>query len=119
MAKAASIPVHERELLRGAQVAAVLGISRTSFYKLKREELLPAPVMIDGVPLWRRRELVDWCDSGCPPLVEWHWEPTMQVRAEDAVRLKVAELTRVRAEIDQLRELLERGERLTMVRTRA
>jgi predicted DNA-binding transcriptional regulator AlpA len=75
MSKPVTIPIHHRELLRGAEVAAVLGIGLSKFHRLKRDELLPSPVVLDGIPMWRRRELIDWVGSGCPCLAEWRWEP--------------------------------------------
>ena len=32
---------------------------------------LPAPVRLGGSRKWRRAEIAEWVDAGCPPLAEW------------------------------------------------
>ena len=50
----------------GAEAAALLGISRAHFYKLRAADKLPPPVRIGGSVRWLRADLTAWLEMGCP-----------------------------------------------------
>lgn len=52
------------ELLTRQQVEKILGIRRSTIYKLMRQGKLPEPIKISpGCVRWRRAELEDWINS--------------------------------------------------------
>ena len=54
--------------------AALLGIGRTTFYKLHLSGRLPLPIRFGRSVRWRRAELSDWLAAGCPPREKWNWK---------------------------------------------
>lgn len=64
-------------LLSATEAGAMLGISRSNFYKLKSEAKVPAPIRLGKRVLWRRKELEAWVAAGCPPRHEWDKMPQM------------------------------------------
>ncbi len=59
-------------LLSAAQAAAMLGISRTSFYGLLSAGRVPAPVFRAGrIVRWDRGELEAFVAAGCPSRDRW------------------------------------------------
>jgi excisionase family DNA binding protein len=58
-------------LLNCEQAAALLNISRTSFWKLHSEGKVPMPVSFGRIVRWRREELIAWVRAGCPCRREW------------------------------------------------
>ena len=63
----------EPELLRTADSAALLGMSEAGFKQLAaRGAVGPRPVRFGArCTRWRRRELADWVDAGCPGREAW------------------------------------------------
>jgi len=58
-------------LLKKSELAAALNLSvRTLCRKLAKGEI-PAPVLVGGLPRWRREEIVDWIAAGCPSRDRW------------------------------------------------
>lgn len=51
--------------------AAICGISRTTWYKLRAAGRVPAPIRLGRRVPWRIDELHDWTTAGCPTLHEW------------------------------------------------
>jgi predicted DNA-binding transcriptional regulator AlpA len=58
-------------LLRVDAAAALLGISRSTFFRLDRKELIPGPVYLGTMRLWSLVELRRWSARGCPPRHVW------------------------------------------------
>ena len=52
--------------------AALLGIGRTTFYKLHTSGKLPLLVRFGAAVRWRTQELVDWHIAGCPQRDKWN-----------------------------------------------
>lgn len=57
------------ELLDAEAAAALVGISRASWDRMRSAGLVPAPVKLNGGTIirWRRSELAKWIADGCPP----------------------------------------------------
>ncbi|NOY42980.1 MAG: helix-turn-helix domain-containing protein [Planctomycetes bacterium] len=53
-------------LLDVRAVAAMLGCSQRHVYRLADAGRLPVPVKLGALIRWRRDELNDWLDDGCP-----------------------------------------------------
>jgi excisionase family DNA binding protein len=56
----------ESPLVDAKEAAGLCRISESMLYKLNAEGRMPAPVRIGSLMRWRRREILDWIDSGCP-----------------------------------------------------
>ncbi len=54
------------ELLDVGDVAALIRCSRRHIYRLSDAGRMPAPVRLGALVRWRRRELIEWLDAGCP-----------------------------------------------------
>lgn len=50
-------------MLRQSQILEVLGVSRTTFYRLRRDTDFPKPVRMLGLLRWRKDEVQAWIDS--------------------------------------------------------
>ena len=54
------------ELLDTEAACRLLGISRSTFDRLRSKGELPPPVVLAGtITRWRRRELIKWIETGC------------------------------------------------------
>lgn len=58
-------------LLNAKEAAELCGISRSKLYELHAAGRVPCPVRLDRAVRWRRRELEDWIEAGCPSRAEW------------------------------------------------
>ena len=59
-------------LLSAAEAAQLLGVSRAHLYSMHSSGRLgPLPVRLGRRILWSRRELTEWCNSGCVSRREW------------------------------------------------
>ena len=61
-------------LLGAKQVGLMLGISRSTVHRLNAEGRLPRPVRLGRAARWRREELAQWVEAGCPPRERWELE---------------------------------------------
>jgi predicted DNA-binding transcriptional regulator AlpA len=104
------LPLHDRLLLRGADVAALLGISPARWVAWHAEYLIPAPVKINGVPRWRTREIADWIAAGCPERADWNWEPTVPIRLDEFVRVLQNKISDAEARLREVNARLAAGE---------
>ena len=68
---APEIGIMDRLLLTGEEAAALLGVSRATFYRAAADGEVPEPVALRGSRRWAREELTDWTRAGCPP--RWRW----------------------------------------------
>lgn len=57
--------------LTAEQAAALIGISRTHFYRLRSAGKLPQPVRLGGAVRWLREELEAWLRAGAPSQERW------------------------------------------------
>jgi len=53
-------------LLSATDAAHAVGVSRSGFWKLHASARLPAPVRLGRRVLWRRSDLKQWVEQGCP-----------------------------------------------------
>jgi excisionase family DNA binding protein len=57
---------HLRELLTAAEAAEVAGVAKRSWWRYVSSGRAPAPVRLGGAVRWRRSELAEWIQAGCP-----------------------------------------------------
>jgi predicted DNA-binding transcriptional regulator AlpA len=58
--------------LDASEAAALIGIARSTFWKLHASGRTPAPLRMSGrVVRWRRAELAAWVAAGCPAREKW------------------------------------------------
>jgi prophage regulatory protein len=55
-----------RELLTAAEAAEVAGVAKRSWWRYVSSGKAPAPVRLGGAVRWRRSELAEWIQAGCP-----------------------------------------------------
>lgn len=55
-------------LLNASEVAALLGVSSRSVYRLSDAGKMPRPLKIGGSVRWDRRPVERWIADGCPPV---------------------------------------------------
>jgi len=58
-------------LVTATEAARLLGVSRTTFYRLHSSGRVPLPVNLGRSVRWRSRELDAWVQAGCPARVKW------------------------------------------------
>ena len=57
---------HLRELLTASESAEMAGVAKRSWWRYVSSGKAPAPVRLGGAVRWRRSELAEWIQSGCP-----------------------------------------------------
>jgi excisionase family DNA binding protein len=57
---------HLRELLTAKEAAEVAGVAKRSWWRYVSSGKAPAPVRLGGAVRWRRSELAEWIQAGCP-----------------------------------------------------
>lgn len=58
-------PVFVAEMVPAAAAAAVVGVSRRSWWRFVSEGRAPQPIRLGRCVRWRLAELRDWIRSGC------------------------------------------------------
>jgi excisionase family DNA binding protein len=53
-------------LLNVSDIAAILGCSARTVYRLADAGCMPAPHRIGSLVRWRRQEIDEWMAAGCP-----------------------------------------------------
>jgi excisionase family DNA binding protein len=53
-------------LLDVQEVAALINCSARHVYRLSDSGRMPPPVRLGSLVRWRRQQLLDWLDAGCP-----------------------------------------------------
>lgn len=96
----ATKPLHLADrLMVGADSAArLLGIGRSVFYLLRKENRLPKPVRFNDRDFWRPDELRAWTVAGCPDVEHWMWRPVLLRTVEEALAQEGPRLNRLRQE---------------------
>ncbi len=56
----------ESPLVDAKEAARLCSISESMLYKLNAAGKIPAPVRIGSLLRWKRRELLEWIEAGCP-----------------------------------------------------
>jgi predicted DNA-binding transcriptional regulator AlpA len=72
-------------LIPDTVAAALAGVSRSHWQRLRVQGRLPASVKLGRKVLWRRAEVVSWIDAGCPDGRTW-----AAIQAAAGRRLKVS-----------------------------
>jgi predicted DNA-binding transcriptional regulator AlpA len=68
-----SPPDHEANsaLITANSLAKLLGVSTRSVWRGEAAGLLPSPVRIGAIVRWRRSEVLEWIEAGCPERKLW------------------------------------------------
>lgn len=62
----------DEKLLMGVRdLAAELGISRSTVYKWDELRLIPEKIKLGGKVFWKKVEISAWVDAGCPGRGAW------------------------------------------------
>lgn len=61
-------------LLTEADMADLLSVTRGVVRRLDAGGKLPSPIRLGNFTRWRRTEIQDWVDAGCPSREGWHWK---------------------------------------------
>ncbi|MCA9093137.1 MAG: helix-turn-helix domain-containing protein [Planctomycetaceae bacterium] len=70
----------EPSLLPASEVARLLSLSIRTLWRLDSAGKLPSAIQVGHSKRWRRNELDDWMNSGCPPRSQWRWEEIRRLR---------------------------------------
>lgn len=62
----------EKALLQDMDLAALLGVNKSTIWSWFNSGRIPAPVKIGGITRWRRQEIDRWITAGCPPREKWN-----------------------------------------------
>lgn len=65
----------ESVLLTTVEAAALVGVKVRTWYTWDQLGYIPKPIKIGEKLHWRRRELLDWVDAGCPRREDWYYRP--------------------------------------------
>jgi excisionase family DNA binding protein len=72
-------------LIPDIAAAALTGVSRAHWHRLRAAGKLPAPIRLGRKVLWRRMEIEEWIAAGCPDGKSW-----AAMQAAKGRRLKVS-----------------------------
>lgn len=61
-------------LLPSEKAAALCGVSEECWLSLDSSGKVPMPMILSERKLWRRYELADWIDAGCPSREQWRFQ---------------------------------------------
>ena len=61
------------------ELADLLGISMRQVWRLNSAGKLPRPVRIGGSVRWKRQEIMDWFEAGCPDRKTWDARKAVQI----------------------------------------
>jgi predicted DNA-binding transcriptional regulator AlpA len=54
-----------------AWIAAAFSVSLRTVRRWDKDGNLPSPLVVERCIRWRRQEILDWCNAGMPPRLEW------------------------------------------------
>ena len=87
-----------RALWRHQELAAAMGIDRSTLRKLRDAGAVPQTILIGNTEFYRVGELRDWIAAGAPPALEWAWQPARRFTLEQHVKRSIAELARLQGQ---------------------
>jgi predicted DNA-binding transcriptional regulator AlpA len=58
-------------LIPDTAAAALAGVSRSHWHRLRAAGKLPPSIKLGRKVLWRRAEVIAWIDAGCPDARTW------------------------------------------------
>ncbi len=61
----------DKLLLTASELAAMLGVNRSTIWTWHSGGKIPMPVQIGGITRWRKDEIQQWLDAGAPPREQW------------------------------------------------
>lgn len=62
-------------LITAREAWTLCGMKKSAWYRNLSRKAVPAPVRVNGFVRWRRQELLDWINAGCPSQAKWLWKP--------------------------------------------
>jgi predicted DNA-binding transcriptional regulator AlpA len=63
--------ISEPLLIPDAQAAALAGVARATWHRLRSADKVPPAVRLGRAVRWRRAEVVAWIEAGCPDGRTW------------------------------------------------
>ena len=60
----------DRVLMDVGQLARMLDVSTRTLWRMLSAGQLVAPIKLGGNTRWRRRDVEEWVEAGCPPPAE-------------------------------------------------
>jgi len=63
---------NEKLLLTASELAALLGVNRSTIWTWHSGGKIPMPLQIGGITRWRRAEIQHWLEAGAPPRTRWN-----------------------------------------------
>ena len=113
-----SVPLMQRELWRGPELRAILGMRRSTFLKASQSGAIPAPVEIVGIRWWRSREIIDWLLAGAPDVKseDWKWREVRTVNAKDYHTLLCKQITDAQSQLASIEQQIKLGDRIIELR---
>ena len=58
----------QAELLTAVQASALINVGKRTWWRYVTSGKAPDPIRIGGAVRWRRADLLNWIDEGCPPV---------------------------------------------------
>ncbi len=65
------MPTEQSLLMPDTAAAALAGVSRSHWHKLRAAGKVPPSVRLGRKVLWKRAEIAAWIDAGCPDSRMW------------------------------------------------
>jgi predicted DNA-binding transcriptional regulator AlpA len=62
---------HDALLIPDTEAAAVAGVSRATWHRLRAAGKVPPAVRLGRSVRWRKGELIAWIEAGCPDARTW------------------------------------------------
>lgn len=59
-------PRIDAELLTAAQASAITNMGERTWWRFVSSGRAPAPIKIGRVVRWKKKEIMEWIDAGCP-----------------------------------------------------
>lgn len=69
MKKTVTAPTVAAELLTATESATVAGVKARTWWRYVSSGRAPRPIRIGGVTRWRRSDILEWIEAGCPRVV--------------------------------------------------
>ena len=60
-------------LLDAGDAASLLGIGKSTFWRMVSAGQMIRPVRMGNRSKWRAEEVRDWIRAGCPAPIRWNW----------------------------------------------
>ncbi len=57
------------------EVANMLGVSIRTIQNRSRDGQMPKPIRLGQLSRFRKQEIIDWINAGCPHKDDWTWAP--------------------------------------------